>query len=168
MNDEYMKGYLNRLGNEVVNDETATQPPIKASELRVGNWVQVSSGVLRLQVESIHENGINVWASIEYGHTAVIDPDYGYNNLGPIPLSPEILEKCGFEKSGELNNTRYWRREPYVSFSFGDYAYYRDDYRANPNLKVDNQTIYPERLIYLHQLQNLYFALTGEELRVNL
>jgi hypothetical protein len=91
-------------------------------------------------------------------------------NLKPIPLSPEILEKCGFEKR---------------SYKYGDYAWVKKNHKGRLfRLRVLNGSLHStgnDRFMYwadkggsipivkdLHQLQNLFFALTGEELEVNL
>jgi hypothetical protein len=79
------------------------------------------------------------------------------NDLRPIPLTKDILLKCGFfvsdlliAKNGiSLKHNRN-----------GDYS-----------LPLNNSRGEVCRVIvieYLHQLQNLYFTLIGEELNINL
>ena len=64
-----------------------------------------------------------------------------------IPLTPEILEKAGFVKSdGEFG---WWLSKKVIS------GFYYDN-------------TFITRIKSLHQLQNLYFALTGEELPIEL
>lgn len=77
-------------------------------------------------------------------------------NFEPIPLTEEILFKCGFEKTIVNTMIKAW-----LNFSF--YLTIRDDgelfYEWNGgNIQVK----------YLHQLQNLYFSLVGKELEVEL
>ena len=70
--------------------------------------------------------------------------------MKPIPLTEEWLLKFGFERSGLYNV----KDEVYVYDEYGltDTGF---EYRFN----------YTQiKLKYVHQLQNLYFALTGEEL----
>lgn len=77
----------------------------------------------------------------------------------PVPIMPEILERCGFGKSDEdlfvfeLNGI-------YVEYLLDDSKYYLSA----------NQGEYwiGDGFTYVHQLQNLYFALTGEELVINI
>lgn len=75
----------------------------------------------------------------------------GILDISPIPLTEEILLKCGLE----------YQRPDFIKGSFairdfdGGYIYLNG---------LDGGLIYE----YLHQLQNLYFALTGEELEVKL
>lgn len=72
-----------------------------------------------------------------------------------IPLTPEILDKCGFEKDKDgvyningyaINKVMYWLDTGHLQIAL---AY-------TPILNAPCK--------YLHQLQNLYFALTGKEL----
>jgi len=70
----------------------------------------------------------------------------------PIPLTEEWLLKFGFEKC--LNQyKKVTETKPFIIlFLEGQFQY--DDLRYRTNLQ------------YVHQLQNLYFALTGEELKI--
>jgi hypothetical protein len=76
----------------------------------------------------------------------------------PIPLTEEWLLKFGFEVDDHLMNPDDW---PYVD-------YIKNEVRiSEPNYSFafygrDNEL----EIKYVHQLQNLYFALTGEELCV--
>lgn len=67
------------------------------------------------------------------------------NNLAGIDVTPDILEKCGFSPVND---------DP-------EFAIYSS--RKNRTF-IFKQTDYP----HLHQLQNLYFSLTGNELEVKL
>ena len=114
---------------------------IKANELRIGNWVNDKIGLV-----TIGENGKINFADV----------------YEPIPLTPEILEKCGF-KTNKLQNlfkrvkekTEGMKSEIHLGDYYDERKYY---YLVGLNI----------RIIYLHQLQNLYFALTNEELIINL
>ena len=71
----------------------------------------------------------------------------------PIPLTEEWLVKFGFEKTTKWNNVQHTKgilqiRNLYILF-----------------VKGRNQSWI--NLKHVHQLQNLYFALTGEELTIN-
>ncbi len=79
------------------------------------------------------------------------------NEYEPIPLTEDILLKCGFVKpahswNGDIFHLSEW-----------------DDYPLNWMVAMDkNGAVIVKKLKYLHQLQNLYFALTQQELEVNL
>ena len=123
---------------------------IQANELRIGNWITYKYEPI--QVTMIGQYGIQSKDKDSVTNAKFVTPD-----LKPIPLTAEILEQCGFKNTilgGEyVYNERgimkiYINSIGLVSYKIGDIIF---------------TTIH-----YLHQLQNLYFALTGEELQVNL
>lgn len=122
-----------------------------ANELRIGNWVLNASSKTPVQVDSICNKGISLFADccVTGGELEVI---YSFNDLEPIPLTEEILEKCGFEK----DEPKGWYRKGFM-----------DLFDGNPFHYASGNNLCPD-ILYLHQLQNLYFALTGEELNINL
>ncbi len=94
-----------------------------------------------------------------------------------IPLTPEILEKCGFDLYDPTPLMPAHKGVCYsiVVFQIGadglrvpgtgkGLYFYKSDYRYwfLKDYPVHN------RMRFLHQLQNLVFALTGEELEVKL
>ncbi len=74
---------------------------------------------------------------------------YYYKDLSPIPLTEEWLLKFGFKQK---NGIKCWVNED-VEICFETLANY---YRLYPRTN---------KIKYVHQLQNLYFALTGSELQ---
>ena len=81
-------------------------------------------------------------------------------DCSPIPITPEILENAGFIK-GEIEFDKRYK--------WYDHKDYMDDMRfeVEPDgLFLKNCSISPIR--YLHQLQNLFYLITGEELEINL
>ena len=107
---------------------------IKANELRIGNYVKAVIDIT---------DGFKTGDLVEI--TCICDDA---NDFEPIPLTEEWLLKFGFEKTGSFyskNNLEF-----YVNGN-SDVRFHMDDYRHIV-------------LNYVHQLQNLYFALTGEEL----
>lgn len=123
--------------------ETATQPMIKASELRIGNWIVFDGTQLKATSNIIHSLD-EEWFSAE-----------------PIPLTPEILEKCGFDCgfSGYKKD----------GFAFTIWHNGKEGQDKDSFIIQDNVTQCELTTIkYLHQLQNLIFALTGTELEISL
>lgn len=125
---------------------------IQANELRIGNWVNdIKGGGYNnpglVQVRTIGSEGINSWQDMSASGCTK------YEDLQPIPLTPEILEACGFI------NTHYGYNHKDEDFEIDDgsnylqYSYNDNEYSFGPEIK------------YLHQLQNLYFALTQKELK---
>ena len=75
----------------------------------------------------------------------------------PIPLTEEILLKCGFKK--DTKGVLVLNKNIYSLILWGG--------EVSVYLKIDESVLSIE-INYLHQLQNLYFALSGQELEVNL
>ena len=90
-----------------------------------------------------------------------IEMDFYLDQLwcNPIPLTEEWLLKFGFEKTLNqykkltLSNKIGCDNIPFIIL-FLDNQYQYDDLRFRTNIE------------YVHQLQNLFFALTGEELTI--
>lgn len=149
---------------------------MKASELRIGNWVTDEfwdSFKTHIKVESIDDKGINsiIQDDGNYPECAQrwIEPVCFFDQLKGIPLTPEILEKCGFEKR-IINNAfnEYFLPCTPAGYKNEWILRYRD-YDNNPGLefapKLDG-SIHSFPCNSLHQLQNLYWCLVGEELEI--
>jgi hypothetical protein len=121
---------------------------IQANELRIGNWIEAVADMGNYQMKMTEHNFTSV----------ARNP----NCVNPIPLTPEI-EKCGFEKGVETHGFKNW----YIKH-LGFVLCNAPNDSENPNdwyLKVDiDKPNYICCIKYLHQLQNLYFALTNTEL----
>ncbi len=120
---------------------------IKANELRVGNVVVREYNNRGLEYDNNYVITEQVMGLI-FGE----DTSIALNDLFPIPLTPEVLEKCGFVKE---NNG--WRIKLFGLF---DHNYGRGELKLRLNAA---EIICPE-VKYLHQLQNLYYTHTYEEL----
>jgi hypothetical protein len=132
---------------------------IKANELRIGNFV----------VYDENETDINLWKEVKQISSTHVGTGYrkllSLDLLFPIRLTPEILEKAGFEKnphvgwgniSGVYSIDKWWsvaKNEDGWLFGFDD---------------IDEGFVTLTTINHLHQLQNLYFSLTGEELKINM
>jgi hypothetical protein len=103
----------------------------------------------------------------EFGVTLTCEQDYevhDYYLLLPIPLTPELLEKCGFVK-GE----RTWYHPATMLIELFNTAKLEGNFHIIAGKK--RRSVFEamsKRLEYLHQLQNIFFATTGEELKVNI
>jgi hypothetical protein len=134
------------------------------SDLRIGNWINVKCVAPELK-------GIDGWdaqpANI-YNIQGLLkgDPDFMYE---PIPLTEEWLLKLGFEKDGfnAFNKSIALHKRQYKVLCFsGDYLFLRE---ANTDLRHEDSlcTLWNKDIkkqFYVHELQNLYYALTGKEL----
>jgi hypothetical protein len=108
-------------------------------------------------------------AALEYdGHPSEDFVHYSINGetlyvskfFNPIPLTPEILEMTGFDKvtSMEDTETKFWGRKFVILLEV-------KVLKSGTTLKLAGT---PSKIEYLHQLQNLYFAITGEEIDVDM
>ena len=144
---------------------------IKANELRIGNLIlwnpklshpSTTLHPTQIEVTSILQDKIG-YISAGMEHRAepfeddLLQMETSHKpteELEPIPLTSELLEKYGFEiVSGEV---------------------YRKGYFVLEKLQDDNEEVFQlngyeirPKITYLHQLQNIYFVLTGEELEAS-
>lgn len=128
---------------------------IKANEIRLGNWVKVT----------FDDADINFFAKIDAIKKSKVMVRHWHpiDKIVPIPLTIDIMAKAGFKKYEEKQNDaigdsiEIWEQSGFEVF-FDIYGcLIIKDYHFNIN-----------RPQYLHQLQNLYHALSGEELTINL
>lgn len=131
---------------------------IKANELRVGNVIISEAGVVRTVTgHDIRE---------QWWHEG--DPHGSVGaSINSIPLTPEWLERCGFKKDRNEDNNSY---ETYTILKLdGGIACEEDGYFHRI---TDMDGYYDQRagikIEFVHQLQNRYHSLTGEELNVKL
>lgn len=145
---------------------------MKASELRIGNLAMVDNKIVfagSCETPSIAKKSNN-WRLHDIKDEIFF---YSLSQARPIPLTEEWLLRFDFEKDKEKGRHGYrysigyqdfryviskdWRET--TSHHFG--IWYIDSPRESDLTEVYN---FAEQIIYVHQLQNLYFALTGEEL----
>ena len=132
---------------------------MKASELRIGNIVDLGN-----RIAKIIDIGHLSCTVVDLEETQDTIEDYG--RVQGLILTDEWFEKWGFYKDGE-----YW------SMGIFDYKYcfkYRDwannwafyqEYTDSPDSNDDGKK-YPISfdIQYVHQLQNIWFALLHEEI----
>lgn len=135
---------------------------MKAEELRIGNWVInpvpfQHRQIDHLDIRDLAESRLNF-------------------PFEPIPLTEEWLLKFGFEKRpakkkrGEDNF-----HQPCTTFDLDDLTFENTSENkfilslvndCNSDFYCDQSPTTLDHIKYVHQLQNLYFALTGEELTI--
>lgn len=122
---------------------------IKIGELRIGNYLHDRENRL-CKVESISIGLKDSVVGEAFKAHAIVG---GLTSLPhkTIPLTEEILLKCGFERY-EFDNGQYRFKNRLIVIRDGKFVDYGSDVIITS----------------LHQLQNLYFSLTGEELTINL
>ena len=112
---------------------------MKIEELRIGNWVNI--------------DGRDECVDAHWIYMLELDA----NGLKPIPLKEEILLSSGF----------YWDKKK-VYLCLNETAFRIRYSRNQLTLFQSSQYLTIPDIKYLHQLQNLYFALTQEELNIEL
>lgn len=89
---------------------------MRAEELMIGDWVQDSSGA-KFKIINIEYHCTRV----EFKGEELIIPCFEQANIKPIPLTPEILEKNGFEMILDKQKIPIyrikWSRNPYLYFT---------------------------------------------------
>jgi hypothetical protein len=125
---------------------------IDIKELRIGNWI-------------MDKKPFQVYAE------TFADIESTYTNFQPIPLSPEVLTACGFEKKyldrKKVDEGCYYEKEVCSK-------YYGENYYCDLTFITGDKNGFLEvcllpveesvRVRYLHELQNLFYCLAGEEL----
>jgi hypothetical protein len=118
---------------------------IQANELRIGNYYMYAgnNGIVYAKVNTIQYN--------EFGLLSDCD-GVNFGICAPIPLTEEWLLKFGFLKH-KGDNKVFWLND----FEFENdlkWIFWRGNVLEN--------------IKHVHQLQNLYFALTNKELNITL
>lgn len=126
---------------------------VKANELRSGNYLQGKP--LSIPRMGIWSNGITQITA--YG-IYCIENDIS-RTLEPIPLTHEILKRCGFQ----TDEISYWYEFSFNGIvSYLTIGHYKDNvFRFLP---TGSLSISGVQIKSVHQLQNLYFSLTNQEL----
>lgn len=113
-------------------------------ELRIGNWVRLKHHDFKYQIE-YHEL-----------HSERMD------DIEPILITPEWLERFGFENIG----TDDYHSQPMFKRQGCDWKYCLGGYFSQYFCEGYNEPATVGDIQYVHQLQNAYFVLTGEELTI--
>jgi hypothetical protein len=138
---------------------------IAANELRIGNWVQHVAPTFywtyRTKGKDVDKPFCFQWEEEDW--YAVGECKMYYGALQPIPLTPEILEKAGFEYEDMGDDSPY---ERWICKNYKELWVW--DFNGEEWMFCLGDAFEQGGFHYLHQLQNLYFALAGEELEINL
>lgn len=119
---------------------------MKASELRIGNLILVDgkideiTGIKKSTV--FFSDGFQMFIA---------------GGIEPIPLTEEWLIKFGFNKTVDHPRRKLYEHDDICPLWFSDKQGITDFYASGVRISECK---------YVHQLQNLYFALTGEELTI--
>jgi hypothetical protein len=122
---------------------------LQPHELRIGNWILLKAETLS---GNVSEFAKVIELGEDYVRTAISSVSQlpAAENIYGIELTPDLLEKIDFKKLQDNN------------FSFRGVVFHETDEKKVFYAYKDGNS----EMKYVHQLQNLYFALTGEELPV--
>ena len=136
---------------------------MKSNELRIGNLVYGK------EIETVKAIGIEGYIWFDDKRNLLVE------HCQPIPLTEEWLLKFGFKAwddkktiytleidIDEYNNTcfRFWFQSDKLVFD-----YIQNEIHPTESI-FDDKNIIRLEIKYIHQLQNLFFALTNEELKI--
>ncbi|MFL5742779.1 MAG: hypothetical protein ACJ75B_21350 [Flavisolibacter sp.] len=131
---------------------------INVSELRLGNFI--------LQKQNARISTVRC----SYQHFELVAKE-GTRDLYPVVLDAALLDKCGFSENLEYPLLPGAREFTLLLPVHGSSqtelrAYIKNNKECFARAIVNNQPA-SNNFYHLHQLQNLYFFLTGKELIVN-
>jgi len=135
---------------------------IDLRELRIGNIIQPS--------KEWREKYPKQTAEQPYHHYVGFTDE---RNTDPIPITPEWLERLGFEKYDFMEVQSY--KEPYcIDIHNGNTISERELFVISHGMvqiqhiyeKDITSCVFPVNVKYVHQLQNLIHAITGNELTI--
>lgn len=139
---------------------------IDVKELRFGNYVSLtepSGETSNMIVGGVMPDKISLWFSPNVSSGNKVEVSNGITirgwqdgpEINPIPLTKELVLKCGFKE--KFGGIIYYNRNRGIEFNF-----------SNGWCMASIGEYEITSVKYLHQLQNLYFELTEEDLEINL
>lgn len=132
---------------------------IQGHELRLGNLIATEGLGLPQHVIELSQN--------TFVTNLKANTLQHYKNAIPIPLTEEWLLKLGFNKVADKNkiaNDKIVYGLFGIGFQLNLVVNHKWDVYTNWNNNKNYITANGAAVKYVHQLQNLYFALTGQEL----
>ncbi len=139
---------------------------METTELRLTNYVRykyrgVYGKVVLLQYDAESFKDNEVYIEVEDDETGWLNQYICRpNDIEPIPLTEDLLLKCGAKKYYIPSSTH---------FSFDvDSSLELECFAGKLQLVCNSMDVLNFDIKYLHQLQNLYFAITGKELEIKL
>ena len=129
---------------------------LEAKDLRIGNFVKARTTDDEFNIVkeiSFSDNQRGYYLRLENINHGVWLEHNGDNLILGVPLTEEWLLKFGFEKG-------FYYEKGFLKLSNGQK-------RTLVRYVIsDSESVSIASIIYVHQLQNLYHALTGEELTI--
>lgn len=130
---------------------------LQAKDLRIGNYTEYN----------IIDEDRDEWIFNEVELSDLGDVSY----LRPIPITEKWLFDLGFDLDGEQINGKYYIKQFAINSGYIDYISIIDKgagYMFRITSNYDKNVVLPFHYEYIHQLQNLYFALTETDLKLKI
>ena len=153
-----------------INSLLTMENQLKATELRIGNYIEDNNGFI-MHVIGIFKSEIDFEIHCDFNENQGDYFTFSSEEFNPIQLTEDILLRLGFER--ETEDDKYGR--VWINKKFGKFIIRR----VNFNRPIIEPVKYGFTLEYsdeedwvgivkeiatVHQLQNLFFSLCGEEL----
>jgi len=128
---------------------------IRSNELRIGNYVLCEGRIERLAMINNKTSAVDIESN-----DVAQNGEIKFSNIHPVSLTDDILSQCGF-----IYNDY---------FKFWQLVNGKEELRSEMDIDRDYNVIdFTRRLLVkkvtsLHQLQNIYFMLKGQELSFQL
>lgn len=120
---------------------------MKLSDFRIGNLVNEDHFVKAITLE----NELTIWNKKGHDYLTILD-------IEPIVLTEEWLLKFGFIKN------KYQNKDSIVDYIDNNTGWFTLAEKDGYFCLCEYRDFIGKQFKYVHQLQNLYFALAGEEL----
>ena len=134
---------------------------ILANELRLGNYINYKGEAIKITM--IGEYGVQ-----SKNKDVIINAKFSTPDLSPIPLTEKKLLNCGFVKHKAYRAGGQDEWSGMLAWSIPSNRLF-SNWLFRGNASCLHLVGYINTQIeYLHQLQNLYYELTGEELNIQL
>lgn len=138
---------------------------MKASDLMIGDWLYAltKNGKKIARVCNVTDNFVAAEATDGSEYTGK-QFDGVFSCIEPIPLSPEILEKNGFERNANDLDYRFIIDNIYCSIRKGVIYWYVNIYDISNS---PHEPIFKAHIIHIHELQHA-LRLVGIEKEIKL
>lgn len=118
---------------------------MKKQELRIGNYLELPMRDEKVViVDEVSKDGFII--------CDVTSNEWPIRDYRPIPLTEQWLKEFGFE---------IYKDDSSYTATLVDFKIWKGQF---DKLHIWQYPFYHTDILYVHQLQNLYFALTGNEL----
>lgn len=130
---------------------------IRSNELRIGNYVRAKSPEMKVWEEPV---------KVDIHYLEMFCRKIQGVNFEPIPLTEEWLLKFGFEIERPLGEDSANMNATHEKFPFKLLRTIYKTWRFHPLTTPYGFIMLEPEIRYVHQLQNLIFALVGQELEI--